>query len=96
MKLILCLDCHDVYKLAKAKRTCACGMTWGMYLEDGLNAEVSDNPQTQVLGFHNGELAYAIQDQRTKGDRPDGLGYRFAAFLIPDSAPTVRKVLEKR
>ena len=92
MKLVLCLSCHDVYKLASVTRHCKCGNTSGHYLEDGLNAVVSDNDDTCVLGFHNGELATAINRQRTFGDQADGMGRRFAAFVIPDKAPTVKRV----
>lgn len=93
MKLILCLDCHDVYKLdSRAKRSCRCGLTWGYYLPDGLLAEVSDTPETQVLGFANPTLAGAIRSQREHGDRGDGMGREFTAFLMPDDAPNVRKV----
>lgn len=93
MKLILCTICQDVYKLTTGtKRTCKCEHTWGYYLDDGLKAEVSDNPDTIVLGFHNGTLVEAIHKQRREGDRPDGFGHSFTAFLIPDNAPNVKKV----
>ena len=93
MKLVLCTICHDVYKLTtQGKRTCACGHTWGYYLDDGLKAEVSDTPDTIVLGFHNGTLVDAIRKQRSEGDREDGFGHAFIAFLMPDNAPNVTKV----
>ena len=97
MKLILCLKCQDVYKLERNKlRQCSCQLTWGYYLSDGLNAEVSDNESTSVLGFHNGTLSEAVFLQRRTGDRPDGMGHRFTAFIIPDCAPTVKRVKEPR
>lgn len=95
MKLILCLACHDVYKLTReGKRYCACGNTWGEYLDDGLKAEVSENPDTQVLGFLNNTLAAAVYKQRNEGDRTDGMGHAFIAFLMPDDAPNVKKIKE--
>jgi hypothetical protein len=97
MKLILCKKCHDVYKLStKQTRGCNCGLTWGYYLTDGLKAEVSDNEYTQVLGFHNGTLLEALSKQNREGDREDGFGHQFIAFLMPDNAPNVVKVTGTR
>lgn len=92
MKLILCVNCQDVYKLIREQvRSCKCGKTHGHYLDDGLNAVVSDNEDTYVLGFHNGHLFSALQDQFNLGDQSDGMGRRFTAFIIPSSAPTVQR-----
>ena len=95
MKLILCLVCHDVYKLTReGRRSCECGKTWGLYLEDGISAQVSNNHSTTVLGFHNGTLLDAILKQRDEGNRADGLGHRFTAFLMPTNAPNVERIDE--
>lgn len=95
MKLILCLTCHDVYKLTtKELRKCQCGRTEGQYKPDGLNAVVSDNDDTVVLGFANNSLVETVREQRAKGDRPDGWGRQFNAFIIPTSAPTVQRKKE--
>lgn len=97
MKLILCTMCHDVYKLnVEAKRECKCGNTWGYYLKGGINAEVSDNQDTVILGLHNSSLVDAIVEQRQNGDPDDGMGIRFEAFIIPKSAPTVKRRKQPR
>lgn len=92
MKLLLCLVCYDVQKLAREYRTCACGKAGGKYLADGLKAEVTNNPETVVLGFHNGRLLEALNEQKRKGDKPDGLGRDFLAFIIPDVCQTVKRI----
>lgn len=92
MKIILCIQCFDVFKLSSdATRFCKCKASWGHYLQDGLKAEVSDSEFTQVIGFHNGSLRDAILAQREHGDQDDGMGRRFTAFLMPDNAPNVTK-----
>ena len=90
--LLLCLYWHGVTKLAKDWRTCACGRAGGKYLADGLNAEITDNANTMCLGFHNGKLLEAIAAHNIKGDRPDGLGRDFLAFIIPEAAKTVKRI----
>lgn len=87
MKLLLCYDCYDVKKLAKAWRTCKCGKVRAKYLNDGKHAEW--NGHGVLLGIHNTSLAEALMLQRDEGDRPDGLGHRFEAFVIPTKAPSV-------
>lgn len=58
MKLLLCADCWDVFKLAVGKmRKCSCGKVKGRYL-DNLTAEVSENAISLAIG--NGSLATAI------------------------------------
>lgn len=89
MKLVLCLRCHDVFKLAKRVRRCACKHSSGKYLSDGLKSEVQASPDTVVLGFLNYRLRNAIMDQQALGDRPDKLGREFTAFIMPDDAPNV-------
>ena len=96
MKLILCTVCLDVYKLSsREKKSCMCGNTWGQYLSDGLKAEVSDTPDTVVLGFVNQSLREAILTKRAEGDLPDGTGHRFIAFLMPDDAPNIKRIKDK-
>lgn len=93
MKLVLCMNCHDVFKLSKRfVRSCSCGTSWGEYLEDGLNSRVSDNDYTVVLGFDNNTLAQAIVAQQTYGDQKDGRGRVFDAFVIPNNTETVKRI----
>lgn len=93
MKLVICLKCHDVFKLStKRLRRCACKHSSGKYLSDGLKAEVTASPDTVVLGFINRELGRAILDQRELGDRPDKMGRVFTAFIMPDDAANVTRI----
>lgn len=57
MKLVLCQECWDVFKLAKKMRKCECGKVKGRYI-DNSEAEVSGNAISLALG--NGSLEVAI------------------------------------
>lgn len=100
MKLILCTSCSDVFKLSAQPRSCACGKCSGQYT-DNLNAEVSVGDQGYVLGFANSTLVQALRSQREHGDLTEKMGgiygdevkgREFTAFIIPNSAPTVRRI----
>lgn len=89
MKLLHCTRCGDVFKLARKYKTCECGRSVGYYLDDGLNAEYGG--QFAVLfGIANSTVQPAI-DATLEKPREDGLGWRMEAFVIPDSAPTVKR-----
>jgi len=59
VKLLLCTDCADVFKLSAAMTACDCGRTRGRYLDDGLHAEVFGE-HALVIGLDNHGLARAI------------------------------------
>lgn len=87
MKLLLCLDCQDVFKIHPEKvTTCKCGDTKGRYLDDGINAIYSGS-QAMPLGFRNSTLVYALKNQPLRG-----LGTDFSAFVIPIECETFVKV----
>ena len=56
MKLVLCPECSDVFKLDFKMRKCKCGKTKGKYI-DNLKAEVSKNAISIAIG--NGSLEEA-------------------------------------
>ena len=85
MKLILCKNCSDVFKLSQMMRSCKCGMAKGRYLND-IDAEYS-GPSAVPLGFSNSTLVRAIDNQPE-----DGLGSEFIAFVIPKECPTMKMV----
>ncbi len=58
MKLILCDQCMDVFKLAFELRSCNCGKCVGRYDEDGHHAVT--NGQGRALAIGNGSLFNAI------------------------------------
>ena len=87
MKLILCKNCSDVFKLSQMMRSCKCGMSQGRYLND-LDAEYSGSSAVP-LGFANSTLVEAIHKQPE-----DGMGTEFVAFVIPKECPTMKLVKE--
>ncbi len=89
MKLLFCGNCADVVKLNTTEtRRCACGKSWGRYT-DNINAEFGGE-RAELIGFANSTLSAALAQHRA-GDRADGMGHRFEAFIIPKSAPSVRR-----
>ncbi len=82
MKLVLCTECWDVFKLAMEPRSCKCGLCSGHY-KDRLNA-VYSGEEAMPLGFANGSLMLAM------GEQPkEGMGKEFTAFVIPEICPTM-------
>ena len=89
MKLLFCPMCQDIVKLLKERqRTCVCGKSWGMYLENGVDSIYGG--EAVVLGFGNETFMSAIRKLGGRG--PDGLGWRFTAFVMPKDTPTVKFV----
>lgn len=94
MKLLYCPHCQDVRKLAlqepglNESTFCDCGKSWGYYTDD-INAVYGGD--AVMLGFSNHTLAEAMRRQQKHGDQVDGMGRQFVAFVIPESAPTVRR-----
>jgi hypothetical protein len=86
MKLLLCLECWDVFKLdLRFFRRCKCGRVTGQYI-DSLHAEYSGDSAVP-LGFNNASLASAVEHQTQHGP----LGERFEAFVIQRQCPTFTK-----
>lgn len=103
MKLLFCPNCQDVRKIGgppmydeREQRSniqaetvyCRCHKSWGVYV-DNLNAVYGGD--AVMLGFSNSSLGMALTDQDAFGDKSTGLGRIFEAFIIPESAPTVRR-----
>ncbi len=59
MKLLLCSDCGDTFKLTGERTTCSCGRCSGWYREDGITADVCGE-EALVVGIDNVALARAI------------------------------------
>jgi hypothetical protein len=104
MKLICCVTCSEVFSLSKTYRECSGGHGGGQYLNN-LDAKVWGDPHTIfTLGFANQSLISALRSQTEKGDLPADFNYggktvskgrSFEAFVIPNSASSVTRVLEK-
>lgn len=78
MKLLLCSVCHDVQALCHVKRTCACGLSWGSYDDDGLHATVGG--EGLVLGLLNSGVEQAVHAHE---DTPDDQ-YTLACWMFPE------------
>lgn len=95
MKLLLCLDCYDIFLLTREVRSCKCGNTTGRYI-DSLNAEISGN--CNPIGIANTSFAKALRIQQIENKNYDGNkdtcceGARFEAFIIPDWAKSIKRI----
>jgi hypothetical protein len=88
MKLLMCLECQDVFKLRLNKeRICLCGKCGGKYIDE-LNAVYWG--RSILIGFDNVSLHLAIMN------RPkEGLGKEFNAFVIPENCDTIKRNYKK-
>lgn len=105
MKLMLCITCSQVFSLTTDRyKECDGGHCGGEYI-DGLNAEVWGDPKkTFVLGFGNSTVVEALRGQLNEGDLPAchmpgygkvSPGREFDAFIIPESASSVKRSLNR-
>jgi hypothetical protein len=105
MKLLLCIQCNEVFSLSTdGYRECKGGHCGGEYV-DHINAEVWGDPKKMfVLGFGNGTVVDALRGQLDEGDLPPrhmsgygkvSPGREFDAFIIPESAGSVKRSLNR-
>jgi hypothetical protein len=84
MKLIRCKSCNDIIALHKYRRLCACGKSFGYYI-DSTNAVYGGD--AVPLGILNSTLHEAIACQ------PEGgRGKTFVAFVIPKQCDTFERI----
>lgn len=85
MKLILCKQCSDIFRLwVEEPRHCKCGSSGGVYIDD-LNARIYG--KAIPLGFANWSFVAAVREQPESG-----WGKNFDAFVIPKSVETIEHV----
>ncbi len=96
MKLIWCPLCDDVRKIQVAtpgdtedRVACKCGLSWGRYRRDGLNAEYGG--QAMPMGFDNPSLTVARRKMLKSNRHP----VAFVAFLVEGECPTFREIKGK-
>lgn len=104
MKLLLCTTCNQVFNLSHTYTECNGGHGGGQYVNE-IDAQVwGDLTKVFVLGFANTSLISALRDQINIGDKPADFGYGgqvvskgrdFTAFVIPESAPSIKRTPEK-
>lgn len=84
MKLIYCPECLDMKKVRMLEiRYCACGKSWGYYLDDDLTAEIGGS--AIPIAIANDELGEAI------ARRPEtGRGSHLEARVLPRRYATLR------
>jgi hypothetical protein len=90
--------------LSSKYRECTGNHGGGQYI-DRLNAKVWGDPtQILVLGFANNSFVGALHAQLNKGDQEEKFFYagkmttkgrEFTAFVIPDAADSVQRVLDR-
>lgn len=86
MKLLHCKSCFDIVALCSEDRACLCGKSSGYY-KDKLNAVVKG--PCMVLGISNPSFIEATARQMYSGDKEDGQGREFTAFIIPTNCSSV-------
>lgn len=84
MKLLMCLECNDIFNLDLSEKSCRCGRSKGKYINQQL-AEYTGKSAVP-LGFSNPSLIQAIKEQPK-----EGMGKEFAAFVIPKNCKTFFK-----
>lgn len=84
MKLLMCLNCNDVFSLDMYEKSCRCGRSKGKYINQQLAEYTGEF--TMPLGFSNSSLIKAIKDQPN-----EGLGKEFTAFVVPKKCETFFK-----
>lgn len=81
MKLLMCLECNDIFNLDMSEKSCRCGRSKGRYINQQL-AEYTGKFAVP-LGFSNPSFIQAIKDQPN-----EGMGKEFTAFVIPKNCET--------
>lgn len=81
MKLLMCLECNDIFNLDLSEKSCSCGRSKGKYI----NQQLADytGKSAVPLGFSNPSFIQAIKDQPN-----EGMGKEFTAFVIPKNCET--------
>jgi hypothetical protein len=77
MKLLLCENCWDVFKLDYDMRICKCGKIKGRYINNS-QAEVSKNAVSLALG--NGSVQQSISNMRVHHMETNGKAERYEYY----------------
>ncbi len=104
MKLFTCIRCHEIFNLSNEYRECSGAHGGGQYT-DHINAKVwGDRNLIFTLGFANSTFEDALHAQIKDGDQTGTMNYPggpvrkgrdFTAFIIPESAPSVKRFATK-
>jgi hypothetical protein len=89
MKLLFCLECQDIVRLSPERRTCACGRSWGQYLEDHRTTVQTRNSLSLAMNGPDFDRAIHSLMENSKEFTP----YLFVrAWFNPTSEEDVRYV----
>ncbi len=93
MKLLMCIECTDIFNLTLENKVCKCGKTSGRYTDD-LNATIT-GPSIPI-GFANSSFTEAYHRQKIENkyakDDTCCKGQEFTALFIPEWAKSIRRV----
>lgn len=79
MKLLLCPDCYDVFKLNYEERHCKCGLVTGNYIN---NVDAVTNGRGISLAIGNGSLENGYFKMMNMGDNEDRKKYIKGATVL--------------
>jgi hypothetical protein len=85
MKLLLCLDCHDLVKFGPPMqwRACTCGRSSARYLSDGVSAQFY-GANARAVGIDNTTIVRAARSLQRVPDRDDLTSFpRLDAWIFP-------------
>ncbi len=93
MKLLMCMECGDIFSLNRTKKGCGCGASGGLYV-DNLNAHIWG--PSQPIGFSNQSFRKSYQMQLIENVYQQGStcckGVDFVAFFIPEVAESIKRI----
>ena len=93
MKLLFCMTCQQIRRIERdIVTTCACPPRKAVRAVYVDRLRVEWNGRGHLLAIHNIDFSLALTAQHKEGDPEDGMGRRFEAWVIPDCAPSVRRV----
>jgi hypothetical protein len=95
MKLLLCLQCHDLVKFGPPMRwrSCTCGASSARYLSDGVSAQFS-GAEARAIGVDNHSVAQAVRSLQRQPERGDDYHTfpRMDAWLFPEGHYRIQRV----
>ena len=91
MKLLCCARCNEVFSLGYDYKECSGKHGGGKYVTN-ITAHIWGTKELIItLGFANTSFINAAKQQIMEGDSKTGRGREFTAFVIPNSADSVRR-----
>jgi hypothetical protein len=86
MKVAYCPKCKDLFKLIFDVRSCRCGESSGVLMQDKMSVQI--NGPTKVIGIEDRSFFEAVNKQPKSGSGKD-----FKAFVLPIENKSVRAII---